>query len=141
MPGLTLNLGMRYEYFSPFTELYGHLSNLDINPSMTQVALVTPGVAGPFTGAFPSSLINPDPNNFSPRFGFAFRPSQKHSRVFRGGYSIFYSGSPYGQIAAKLAAQPPFATTGSHSTNLDGSANARKRISHSALDHHQHLRH
>ncbi len=122
MPGLTLNLGIRYEYFSPFTEKYGHLSNLDINPAMTQVALVTPGVAGPFTGAFPSSLINPDPNNFSPRFGFALRPSQKRSRIFRGGYSIFYSGSSYGQIAAKLAAQPPFATTGSQSTNLDGSA-------------------
>ena len=119
MPGLTLNLGIRYEYFSPFTEKYGHLSNLDINPAMTQVALVTPGVAGPFTGAYPSSLINPDPNNFSPRFGFAFRPSQKRSLIFRGGYSIFYSGSSYGQIAAKLAAQPPFATTGSQSTNLD----------------------
>ncbi|MGA7237232.1 MAG: TonB-dependent receptor, partial [Bryobacteraceae bacterium] len=119
MPGLTLNLGIRYEYFSPFTEKYGHLSNLDINQAMTQVALVTPGVVGPFTGAYPSSLINPDPNNFSPRFGFAFRPSQKRSLIFRGGYSIFYSGSSYGQIAAKLAAQPPFATTGSQSTNLD----------------------
>ena len=31
MPGLTLNLGLRYEYFSPYTEKYGHLSNLDIN--------------------------------------------------------------------------------------------------------------
>ena len=62
---------------------------------------------------FPSSLINPDPDNFSPRVGFACRPSQKHSLIFRGGYSIFFSGSSYAQIAAKLAAQPPFATTGS----------------------------
>jgi hypothetical protein len=119
MPGLTLNMGIRYEYFSPFTEKYGHLSNLDINPAMTQVAIVTPGMTGPFTGAYPSSLIYSDANNFSPRLGFAFRPSQKRSLIFRGGYSIFYSGSSYGQIAAKLAAQPPFATTGSQSTNLN----------------------
>ena len=119
MPGLTLNLGIRYEYFSPFTEKYGHLSNLDINSGMTQVAIVTPGVNGPYTGSYPSSLVNPDPNNFSPRVGFAFRPSQKHSLILRGGYSIFYSGSSYGQIATKLAAQPPFATTGSQSTNVD----------------------
>ncbi|HEX3879554.1 MAG TPA: carboxypeptidase-like regulatory domain-containing protein [Bryobacteraceae bacterium] len=119
MPGVTLNLGIRYEYFSPYTELYGHIANLDINSAMTQVAIVTPGERGAFTGAYPSSLVNPDPNNFSPRFGFAFRPSQKRSLIFRGGYSIFYSGSAYGQIAAKLAAQPPFATTGTQSTNID----------------------
>ena len=43
----------------------------------------------------PAALINPDHHNFSPRLGFAWRPSQKHSRVIRGGYSIFFSGSPY----------------------------------------------
>jgi trimeric autotransporter adhesin len=116
-PGLTLNLGLRYEYFAPYTELYGHMSNLDINSTVTQVAIVTPGMSGPYSGKFPTSLIEPEPHNLSPRLGFAFRPSQKRSLVFRGGYSIFYSGSPYSQIAAKLAAQPPFATTGSISTN------------------------
>src|SRR5207249_9717308 len=29
---LTLNLGLRYEYFQPFTEKYGHLSDLAIGP-------------------------------------------------------------------------------------------------------------
>lgn len=112
--GFTLNLGIRYEYFSPFTELYGHIANLDFNPSTLSVTPVTPGAAG-----FPSSLVNPDANNFSPRLGFAFRPSQKRNLILRGGYSIFYSGSSYGQIAAKLAAQPPFATTGSFNTNVN----------------------
>ncbi|HKE23291.1 MAG TPA: TonB-dependent receptor [Bryobacteraceae bacterium] len=116
--GLSLNLGLRYEYFSPYTELRGRLSNLDINGPMTAVAQVTSlNPNGPYTGSFPSSLVNPDKNNFSPRLGFAFRPSQKHSRVIRGGYSIFFSGSAYGQIAAKMAAQPPFATTASLTTS------------------------
>jgi hypothetical protein len=118
--GLTLNLGIRYEYFSPYTELFGHLANLDLNPALTAATVVTAGGSGPYTGQFPASLLNGDPNNFSPRVGFAWRLSQKHSRVIRGGYSIFYSGSSYPQMAARMAAQPPFATTGSLSTDATG---------------------
>ena len=118
--GLSINLGLRYEYFSPYTELRGRLANLDINPGMTAVAQVTAlDPNGPYTGSFASSLVNPDKNNYSPRLGFAWRPSQKHSRVIRGGYSIFFSGSAYAQIAAKLAAQPPFAVTDSLSTSTE----------------------
>jgi hypothetical protein len=116
--GFTLNLGLRYEYFAPYTELFGHLANLDVNSTLTAVARVTPGSTGPFSGPLPSSLLRPDTNNFSPRLGFAWRPSQKHSRVIRGGYSIFFSGLAYSQIAARMAAQPPFANVLSLSTNL-----------------------
>jgi hypothetical protein len=112
-PGLSFNLGLRYEYFAPYTELYGHLANLDVSPLLNGVAVVTPGATGPYSGRYPSSLINPDTNNYSPRLGFSFRPSSKHSRVIRGGYSVFFSGSAYGQFAARMAAQPPFATTAS----------------------------
>ena len=116
--GLTINVGLRYEYFAPYTELFGHLANLDLNPTLTAAAIVTAGGRGPYTGQFPNSLINGDPNNFSPRFGFAWRPSQKHSRVIRGGYSIFFSGASYAAMAARMAAQPPFAVTGSLATSL-----------------------
>jgi trimeric autotransporter adhesin len=117
--GVTLNLGLRWEYFTPYTELQGHLANLDVNSQMTQVAVVTPNAPnGPYGSPFPPSLLNPDKNNLSPRLGLAWRPSQKHSRVIRLGYSIFFSGSSYSQIASRMAAQPPFATTGSLSTNL-----------------------
>ena len=116
--GLSFNLGLRYEYFAPYTELYGHLANLDLSPGFTAAAVVTPGEIGPYSGKLPTSLIRPDTNNYSPRFGFAWRPSQKNSIVLRGGYSIFYSGSPYAQIVTQLASQPPFANTGSFSTSL-----------------------
>jgi hypothetical protein len=117
-PNLSINIGLRYEYFAPYTELRGHLANLDVNGNLTAVDVVTPGVRGPYTGAFPASLVNGDPDLFSPRLGLAWRPSTKHSRVVRVGYSIFYSGSAYGSIAAKMAAQPPWATTGTLSTSL-----------------------
>jgi hypothetical protein len=114
---LSINVGIRYEYFAPSTELYGHLANLDVNPTFTQAAVVTPGMKAPFSGELPSSLVRPDDNNFSPRFGFAYRVSRKRSTVVRGGYSMFYSGSSYGQIASQMASQPPFARTVSLSTS------------------------
>jgi hypothetical protein len=117
-PGLSFNLGLRYEYFAPYTELQGHLANLDINPQGNAVAVVTPtNSVGPYSGNYPSSLVNPDKNNYSPRLGFAWRPSQKHARVIRGGYSIFFSGSSYGGFAASMAAQPPFAKNASLTTS------------------------
>jgi hypothetical protein len=117
--GTTVNLGLRWEYFTPYTEVQGHLANLDIAPGFTNVATVTPhSPDGPYGGTYPASLLHPDKNNFSPRFGLSWRPSQKHSRVVRLGYSIFFSGAAYSQMASRMAAQPPFATTGSLSTTL-----------------------
>ncbi len=116
---LTLNLGLRYEYFTPYTELQGHLANLDVNPTLTAVSVVTAqNAGGPYTGRFPAALVNPDRNNYSPRLGFAWRPSAKNNRLIRGGYSIFFSGSAYSQIATTMAAQPPFANSASLSTSL-----------------------
>ena len=58
---LTLNLGVRYEYFTPWNEEYGHIANLDIAPGFTAVAAVQPGQIGPLSGvAYPSTLIHPD---------------------------------------------------------------------------------
>ncbi len=112
--GLSFNVGLRYEYFAPYSELYGQLANLLINPEFTSVTRVTPSQSG-----LPTSLVRPEKANFSPRFGYAYRPFPKHSLIFRGGYSIFFSGSPYGTIASSLASQPPFATTSTLSTSIE----------------------
>ena len=49
---------------------------------------------------FPSGLINPDYNNFSPRLALAWKLTQfKKSTVFRAAYGIYYNGQPYIQFA------------------------------------------
>ncbi len=122
--GITLNLGLRYEYFAPYTEEYNRISNLVVNPTLTQAALVVPAQnpcptttngtpvycgVDPYTGAVPSSLVRSQKDLFSPRIGIAWRPWAKHSTVIRSGYSIFHSGSFYGSlINASLSAEPPF---------------------------------
>ncbi len=117
--GMTLNIGLRYEYFAPDTELRGNLANIVLNPSMTQAAVVTPGQVDPFTGTkMPSSLVRADKEAFSPRLGLAWRPWQKHALVTRFGYSIFYSGSAYNQIASNMDSQPPNVNSQSFTTQL-----------------------
>ncbi len=114
--GITLNVGLRYEYFAPYTELQGHLANLLVNPDFTSVSVVMPADAA--ANGLPSSLVKPVTNAYSPRVGLAWRPLAKRSLIFRTGYSIFYSGSPYGSIASSMLSQPPFAKTASLTTNL-----------------------
>jgi hypothetical protein len=109
---LSLNMGIRWDYTTPITELYNRIVNLDIAPGFTAIAPVLPGQTGRLTGAaYRTSLVNPDRNNVAPRIGFAWRPFPKHSTVIRGGYGIYYNTSVYGAIANNMAAQPPFAQT------------------------------
>ena len=74
---LSFNLGLRYEYVSPFSEAQNRLVNLDINPLITAATPVLPGAVGPFTGEFPSGVVEPDRNNFAPRVGVAWKATKK----------------------------------------------------------------
>lgn len=117
-PNLTLILGVRYEYFSPFAEKYGRAANLDIAPGYTNVAQVTPSQAGPYSGVFPSGLIDPDRNNWSPRLAIAWKLPFKRSTLFRAGYGVYYNGQAYTQFTNILAQQPPFAVSSSVNTSV-----------------------
>lgn len=93
----TLLAGLRWEYATPVSELYGRLVNLSLGSGYSSTTAVTPG------------SINPDRNNFSPRLGLAWRPSASHSLIVRAGYGIYYNTSVYNIIAGNMAQQPPFA--------------------------------
>jgi len=119
LSNLTLNLGLRYEYFSPYFEKNNRLVNLDHNADFSQIVAVTPGQMGPFSGAFPRSLVNPDRSMFSPRLGVAYRPkgSWFKETVVRASYGINYNTTQPVSFARQLAFQPPFALT---QTNVAG---------------------
>ena len=126
LPSLTLNFGLRYEYFSPYIEKYNHLVNLDHNADFTAVAAVQPNQKGTYSGDFPRSLVNPDRNLYSPRLGFAYRapenflPGLTKQMVIRGGYGINFNTGQYATIASQLIAQPPFAVTQTNIANSQG---------------------
>jgi hypothetical protein len=106
---LTLTLGLRYEYVSPYSERNHRMVNLDVAPGFVAIAPVQPGQVGPYTGAFPATLVNPDRNNFAPRVGIAWKPFAK--TIVRAGYGINYNTGAYGGIVRNLAFQPPFTFT------------------------------
>jgi hypothetical protein len=106
---LTLNYGIRYEFFAPYTEKYNHLSTIDTNATggFTSVGQVQAGGTGPSSGNLPDSLVYPFRVAFAPRIGVAWRlPRQT---VVRGGYGMNYSTSQYATFANLMALQPPFA--------------------------------
>ena len=112
MPNLTINLGLRYELYLPFTEKYDRLANLAIAPGFTAVTVVTPGAANPYgSGTIPDGLVYPDKTRFSPRTGIAWRPWKDKRTLFRAGYSIINDSTVLARVARNLVDQPPFATT------------------------------
>ncbi len=118
--GLSLNLGLRYEFFQPWHEKYGHAANLDIAPYFGAVAPVLPGQAGPLSGVvYPSALIRSDKNNFGPRTALAWKPRARGKTVIRAGYGWYYNPAQYNQFMNRLGAQPPFAVTNSVTTSID----------------------
>jgi hypothetical protein len=100
---LTLNLGLRYELWSPIDERFGRQANFDLQ-SLTLFIPKGPNQDLPlppnFTTAFPSvqvsrgqvasTLIAWDKYDFGPRLGVAYQVTPK--TVIRAGYGIFYGG-------------------------------------------------
>ncbi len=123
-PNLSFNLGLRYEYNGPYTEAKNQIANLDVAPSFTSAAAVLPGQAGPFDGTFPASLVRPDRNNFAPRIGIAWKPQKQ--MVVRTGYGINYNLAQYGAMIQNFAFQPPFAITGTNTTDVNGLLGTRQ---------------
>ncbi len=88
-PKLTLNLGLRYEWSTPYTERFNHLQFSDFTGDS---GIDIPGL-GPIRGttifASPDRRSAPvDRNNFAPRFGFAYQLAS--NTVLRGGAGLFY---------------------------------------------------
>ncbi len=112
-PELSLNIGLRWEYSAPITELKRRLANLDIAPGFTSVTTVVAGSPhGPLTGQhYPSSLMRPDYSHVEPRVALAWRPLPASSLVVRAGYGIYADTSVYQATSLMLAEQSPFATS------------------------------
>ena len=119
-PDLTINIGARWEYGAPITELKNRLVNLDVAPGFTAVSpVLASDPTGALTGQrYPHSLLRPDRNGVEPRVSLSWRPIPGSSVVVRAGYGIYQDTSVYQATALQLAQQAPFAK----SLNLANSA-------------------
>ena len=79
---LSLNLGMRWEYYSPtYSDDQGREANFDF--ATGNMVLASLGDINKYAG------VNPRFNNFAPRFGLAYTLSAK--TVLRAGYGRSYA--------------------------------------------------
>ncbi len=115
LPNLTLNLGLRWEYGSPYSDANNYISNWDpttqtvltISPGAVKGNGITPVSAG---GVYGKTLVDPDFNDIAPRVGFAYSPVPAIS--IRGGFGIgyvHYTRAGSGDILAINAPQAQFA--------------------------------
>jgi len=109
-PNLTLNIGMRYEYFQPQVDTQDRLGLWEdgqlyyVKDVINRLPENLRSVA--HVGGVSRGIVEPDRNNFGPRFGFAYRPMGNEKTVIRGGYGVFYaSGHAGSDFYSQL---PPF---------------------------------
>ncbi len=117
---LTLNLGLRYEFDSPYVEVHNQIANVILDGP--QQGLVEYAGKVP-AGAPAGSLVCPNRacyqatyTEFQPRFGFAYQATPRF--VLRGGYGTtsFLEGN------SALAANTPFITAFSLNSTAPSSA-------------------
>jgi hypothetical protein len=94
---LTLNLGVRWEYFGRPIDRYDRIASFDLATGRQ----LLPGKD------VPRSLADQDYNNWAPRFGFAWRVRGSNKLSLRGGYGIYYSPS-FGLSWRQHGFQEPF---------------------------------
>ena len=142
-PKLTLNLGLRWVYFSSDTVSGDQVTSFEsplYDPSAAPV--VTPtgtfvlnsagdplsasgapanllnGLAYAGQNGVPSGFFIPKKTNFAPRIGFAFSPDYARKTAIRGGYGIGYSRIPLEQIYNAFGQNPPFNNSANISNSL-----------------------
>jgi Carboxypeptidase regulatory-like domain/TonB-dependent Receptor Plug Domain len=147
-PNLTLDFGVRYQYFQPATDKNNVLSSF--NPALYNIASAPTcanvtcsslfrntgnilnglGVAGA-NSPFGKTIVKADKNNFSPRVGLAYSPNfssgifralfgESGKSVIRAGYGFYYD-----QIATFLYQDPtssnrPFNNRATYNTGVAG---------------------
>ena len=103
----TLNLGVRWEYFAPLTELRNRLNAFRAGQQSTIFPTAPPGLVYPGDKGISQSTYNRDLNNFAPRVGFAWDPFSNGKLSVRGGYGIFYD-APISELTLQFLTAPPF---------------------------------
>ncbi len=77
---MTLNYGLRWEYYAPYTEAHNYESNYDIASGDILLA---------GAGGNSRTLMNGRKDDFGPRFGISYLINPK--TVVRAGYGVFFS--------------------------------------------------
>ena len=96
---LTLNLGLRYDVFTPDVEKNNKMANFDY----TKMAFIYAGV----NGVSRTAGVQTRYGNIGPRIGFEYDLGGKGTTVLRGGFGISYFPDPF-SASDELGQNPPY---------------------------------
>jgi hypothetical protein len=97
LPNFTINIGLRYEFARSPVEINNR--SLFFDTALRRVVLAGQGVR--------PDIVDPDYNNWAPRFGFNWSPKFVKNFVVRGGAGIFYATDNLNEEQFKVNG-PPF---------------------------------
>jgi hypothetical protein len=132
-PNLTLDLGVRYQFFVPVTDQNNVLTTFDpllynrANAPTCVTAACTTFVRGTgdelngiiragVNSPFGDAIYRADKNNFSPRVGVAWDPFRKGETVVRAGYGLYYDQPLVGIFEQNSFVNPPFNNSASYTS-------------------------
>lgn len=124
-PNLTLDFGVRYQFFVPVTDQNNVMTSFDPAlynranaPTCVQAACTSLvrgtgnelngiAIAGS-TSRFGNAIYPSDKNNFSPRVGLAWDPFKKGKTIVRAGYGLYYDQPLVGIFEQNAFTNPPY---------------------------------
>jgi hypothetical protein len=95
---LTLNIGLRWEYYSPYSEVANRWANFNLSTGKLMIAGQN--------GVGSTAGLNGDWSDYAPRFGFAYQ-ARSHT-VVRGGFGMFYNPNGNGGALLRFDRQLPY---------------------------------
>lgn len=123
-PNLTLDYGVRYQYFVPPIDKNNKIGSFDpflysrSRVTCTSAACTALTIAGTdinngiglagSTSRFDRSIVPSDRNNFSPRVGFAYDPFSNGKTIIRAGYGFYYDQALIGIFEQAAFTTPAF---------------------------------
>lgn len=147
-PKLTLNLGLRWDYFSPIRETNGGQANFvqsgppngvptyiipasgsdvrSLSPSFISL-LAKDGIALDVTDKYGQGLVQTQKTNWAPRIGLAYQISPK--LVVRGGFGFFYNSFENQGYGPNIGENYPFVYNFSYASQTSGTTPGLQAVS------------
>ncbi len=127
-PHLTINMGVRYEYFSPTQDRANQFESYRL-----PTAPGLPGsdvVAG--IGGYGSKIYNDDINNVGPRLGLSWQPYGNSKTVVHASYGIYYNSPAIGNgVNLGMANGAPFRLAQSFTSRTTATAQTQIQMDNS----------
>jgi hypothetical protein len=115
---LTLNIGIRWEYDAPLTEIRDQVATFHPGQQSTVFPDAPVGMVYPGDTGVTRSTYKRDLNNFAPRFGFAWDPSGSGKWSLRGGYGLFFD-APVSELTLQFLGVLPYGLQTDQTTVTD----------------------